>query len=187
MKLRFAAAALVCAAFTLVSATAFADSIKTDFDHHANFANYHTYSWGKVKVSDQFNADRIKNSVNSFLQQKGWKEVPSGGQVSIMATDNIHSEQEAETYYNGMGGGWGMGWGWGGWGWGPGGGFGDTTTTTSDIRKAHVVIDMFDPSTKSLLWRGVSRGELSNSSAANRKHLHEDIAKMFKDFPPKSK
>ncbi len=187
MKSRLLAATLACAAFSLLPAAVRADSIKTDFDHHANFANYHTYSWGNVKVSNQFNGDRIKNSVNNLLQQKGWKEVASGGQVTIMATDNIHTEQEAETYYNGMGGGWGMGWGWGGWGWGPGGGFGDTTTTTSEIRNAHVVIDMFDSSSKNLLWRGVSRGELSSNSDTNRKHLHQDIEKMFRDFPPKSK
>ena len=181
MKSRLLAAILACAAFSLLPAAVRADSIKTDFDHKASFASYQTYSWGNVKVTNQFNAYRIKNSVNSLLQQKGWKEVASGGQVTIMATDNIHNEQEAETYYSGMGGGWG-----GGWGWGPGGGFGDTTTTTMDVRKAHVVIDMFDASSKTLLWRGVSRGELSNNSDTNRKHLHEDIAKMFKNFPPKS-
>ena len=186
MKSPFLAAALVCAAFSILPAAVRADSIKTDFDHKANFATYHTYSWGNVKVTNQFNADRIKNSVNDLLQQKGWKEVPSGGQVTIMATDNIHNEQEAETYYNGMGGGWGGGWGWGGWGWGSGGGFGDTTTTTTDVRNAHVVIDMFDASSKALLWRGVSRGELSSNANNNRKHLHQDIAKMFKNFPPKS-
>ena len=185
MKLRFAVTALACAVLSLVSVSAFADSIKTDYDHHANFANYHTYSWGTVRVSNELNADRIKRSIDTLLQQKGWKEVASGGQVTIMATDNIHSEQEAETYYNGMGGGWGMGWGWGGWGM-PGGGFGEETTSTTEVRSAHVVIDMFDPSTKSLLWRGVSRGELSNNSNNNRKHLHEDILKMFKDFPPKT-
>ena len=185
MKSHLFAAAFACAAFSLLPATVRADSIKTDFDHKANFTSYHTYSWGNVKVTDQFNADRIKSSVNDLLQQKGWKEVPSGGQVTIMATDNIHSEQEAETYYNGMGGGWGLGWGWGGWGMASGGLDEMATTTTTDVRNAHVVIDMFDASSKALLWRGVSRGGLSNNSDANRKHLHEDIAKMLKNFPPK--
>ncbi|MGC9159638.1 MAG: DUF4136 domain-containing protein [Terracidiphilus sp.] len=184
MKLRLLLVSMACAVFSLLPATLRADSVKTDFDHKVNFANYHTYSWGAVKVSDQFNAQRIKNSINAALEKKGWKEVPSGGQITIMATDNIHSEQEAEAYYDGLGGGWGMGWGWGGWGM-PGGGFGEMTTGTTHVRKAHVVIDLFDSSSKSLLWRGVSRAELSNNPNENRKHLHQDIAKMFKDFPPK--
>lgn len=189
MRSRIATAALFCAAILIFSLTAFADNIKTDFDHHANFTEYHTYSWGAVKVSDQLNAARIRRSVNASLQRDGWKEVSTGGQVTVMATDKVHTEQEAESYYDGMGGGWGGGWGgWGGWGWGDGGGFGgmgESMTTMSTTRNAHVVIDIFNTSTKRLLWRGVSRAELTNKPADNRKRLDEDIAKMFKDFPPK--
>lgn len=188
MKLRSAFAVAVCAALLLMAASSFADDIKVDYNHHANFATYRTYSWSSVKVTNQLNADRIKRAMDSLLQQKGWQMVPSGGQVTIMATDNIHTEQEAETYYDGMGGGWGGGWGWGGWGWGGGdGGFGDATTTTNDVRMSHLVIDMFDAKSKSLLWRGVSRGELTDNPNKNRNRLHEDIQHMFKDFPPKGK
>lgn len=188
MKFRFVLACVVSAGILCFSAFGSADEIKVDFNHHANFANYHTYSWGTVHVSDQFNAGRIRNAVDMALQKDGWTKVASGGQVTIMATDNIHSEQEAETYYTGMGGGWGGGWGWGGWGWGSMGGLDDeSTTTTSTVRMAHVVVDLFETSSKNLLWRGVSRGELSNNSNDNRKRLFEDINHMFKNFPPKAR
>jgi hypothetical protein len=186
MKSRFFLACAVSAAILCFSALGSADDIKVDYNHHTDFASYHTYSWSTIHVSNQFNADRIRRAVDKLLKQDGWKEVASGGQVTIMATDNIHSEQEAESYYTGMGGGWGGGWGWGGWGGGSLGGFGDETTTTVDVRSAHVVIDIFDSSSKDLLWRGVSRGELSNKSTANRKRLFEDIDHMFKNFPPKA-
>ncbi len=193
---RLMAVAACSAVFLLPMASA--DSIKVDYNHHTNFANYHTYSWGKVVVTDPLVASRIKRVVNADLQKEGWKEVPSGGQVTIMAHDNIHNEQEEETFYSGMGGmgmgdmgmgdmGWGGGWGWGGWGMGPGGGLGEEDTTTQNIRVAHLVIDVFDTQSKHLLWRGVSRGELSGKPADNRKHLFEDIDKMFKNFPPKQK
>ncbi len=184
MKSRFVLACAVSAVILCFSALGSADEVKVDYKHHMNFQAYHTYSWSKIQVSDQFNADRIRHAVDRFLQNDGWKEVASGGQVTLMATDNIHNEQEAETYYTGMGGGWGGGWGWGGWG--SMGGFGDETTTTTDVRLAHVVIDMFDTNSKQLLWRGVSRGELTSKSNVNRKRLHADIEHMFKDFPPKS-
>ncbi len=185
MKSRLILAFAASAAILCFSAFASADQIKVDYDHHMNFANYHTYSWNAIHVTDQLNAGRIRRAVDNLLQQDGWKEVPSGGQVTIMATDNIHNEQEAETYYTGMGGGWGGGWGWGGWG--SMGGLGDeATTTTTDIRTAHLVIDLFDTGSKTLLWRGVSRGELSGNSNANRKRLLEDVDHMFKNFPPKA-
>ncbi|MFP5206278.1 MAG: DUF4136 domain-containing protein [Acidobacteriota bacterium] len=186
MKIRTLLAVAVCAAFLSLSALGFADSIKIDYNHHASFSNYHTYSWGTVHVSNQLDVDRIRHAVNADLQHAGWKEVPSGGQVTVMATDNIHNEKEAETYYTGMGGGWGMGWGWGGWGMGPGGGLGEETTNVTDVRSAHLVIDLFGSHSKQLLWRGVSRAELSNKPSVNREHLYVDIDHMFKKFPPES-
>ena len=187
MKLRFALAVAACAALLFLSTSGFADEIKVDFNHQANWGSYHTYSWGTVRVSNQLNKDRIERAVNNLLRKSGWKEVPSGGQITILANDNIHNEHEAETYYNNLGGGWGDGWGWGGWGWGDGGGFDQTTTSTVSVREAHLVIDMFRAKSKQLLWRGVSRSELANNSEKNRSRLYEDIDHMFRGFPPKAK
>ena len=191
MKLRTFLAVAACAAFGLLSLRSYADSIKVDYNHKAQFASYHTYSWGRVHVSNQLDNSRIKHAVDETLQHAGWKEVASGGQITIMATDNIHDEHEAETYYTGMGGGWGGGWGWGGWGWGDGGfgpgGMGEESTSVTSVRKAHLVIDLFESNSKKLLWRGVSRAELTNNPEENRKRLYIDIDHMFKSFPPKTK
>src|SRR5271154_3466515 len=111
------------------SVVALGDNVRTDYNHQANFSQYHTYCWGKVKTTDPFYADRIKQAVNQQLQSKGWQLVPSGGSVTIFASDNLHNQKETQTMYDGFGGGWGVGWGWGGWGWGLGnpGGIGEAT------------------------------------------------------------
>lgn len=176
-----------CAALLVASPLAFANKVDVDYNHHVDFSQFHTYSWNRVDVTNALNSSRIKRAVNYELQKRGWKEVPSGGQITLNATDHAHNEKEAESYYNGMGDGWGMGWGWGGWGWGPGGGFGDETTTTTDVRLSHLVLDMFDTQTKKLVWRGVSHGELSGNSNRNRGQLYEDLHVMFRYFPPKQK
>jgi len=41
-----------------------------DYDHSANFGQYKTYSWEKVKTKDQLLVDRIKSAVNSALAAK---------------------------------------------------------------------------------------------------------------------
>jgi len=164
--------------------TAFADEVKTDYDHGAAFSSFHTYSWGKVTSKNPFFVDRIKQAVDKDLQGKGWQVTPSGGDVTIFATDNIHNEQELETMYDGMGGGWGGGWGWGGWG--GMGGMGDATTTTVNEKTGRLVVDMFAASSKKLLWRGSATGDISNNASKNTKALDNDVAKMFKQFPPKS-
>ncbi|TCK73774.1 DUF4136 domain-containing protein [Acidipila rosea] len=188
MKRSFKVAAVTVAAFLLMVlplAKAHADDIKTDYDHHANFQSYNTFSFGKIDAKSPFDAGRIKRAVTTLLQQRGWREVPTGGQATVFATQNVHNEKEAETMYDGMGGGWGMGWGWGGWGMGPGGGMGEATTSTVNQRVDHLMVDMFDSSSKKLLWRGVATGDISNNSKKNKKSLYGDIHKMFDKFPVK--
>ncbi len=170
------------------SVAAFAANVRTDYDHSVNFAQYKTYSWGKVQTSNPFYVSRIKQAVDKDLQAKGWQLAETGGAVMIFATDNVKNQKQLETNYDGMGGGWGGGWGWGGWGWGGGwgpGGMGESTTTTYDQRVGTLVIDLFDASSKKLLWRGLATQDLSSNAERNTKSLDGDINNMFKKFPPK--
>lgn len=188
MKLRLLFAGFVCAVLFATASEALADSVRADWNHDINFSQFHTYSWGKVNVSDPFDAGRIKNAINHELQQKGWHEQASGGQVTISVTDKVHDEQQAETYYNGLGGGWGMGWGWGGWGWGPRGqgGFGESQTNVHRVPVGHMVIDMFDSQSKKLIWRGISEGEINKNPDKEREMIYNDINRLLYSFPPKS-
>jgi hypothetical protein len=154
-----------------------AQQVKTDFDRSADFAHYKTYTWQHVKTKDPLFVDRIKNAVNAALSAKGWNQVDSGGDVSIMAVETTQNEQTLNTFYDGFGGGWG----WRRFG---GGGFGNATTTTETYKVGTVVVDLFDTSTKKLLWRGTASDTLSNNSDKNIKNLDKAVTKMFKNFPP---
>src|SRR5580698_2922517 len=89
------AAALVIGAV----ATAFATNVRTDYDHTANFSQYKTYSWGTVQTADPFYGPRIQQAVDSQLQARGWKLVPTGASVTVFATDNVHNQKQVQTYY----------------------------------------------------------------------------------------
>jgi hypothetical protein len=173
------------------SVAALGDNVRTDYNHQADFTQYHSYSWGNVKTSDPFYVGRVQQAVNRQLQAKGWKLVPTGGSVTVFASDSLHNQQETQTMYDGLGGGWGGGWGWGGWGWGGGwgpgglGGLGEATTTTTMQQTSNLVIDLFESGSKNLLWRGLATEDLSSNAGKNTKSLDGDIAKMFKGFPPK--
>jgi hypothetical protein len=141
-------------------------------------------------VSIAFATQPVQQAVDQQLQAKGWKMVATGGSVTVFATDNIHDQQEVQTMYDNMGGGWGGGWGWRGWGWGagwggPGFGSGLTTTTTTDQNIGNLVIDLFEGSSKKLLWRGLATENLSSNEDKNTKMVDGDIKSMFKNFPPK--
>jgi hypothetical protein len=153
-----------------------AQEVQTDYDHHVDFSNYKTYSWAKVETSNSIWDGRVKDAVDKELQSKGLSQVPSGGDVAIVAVGTTREKPTLETFYNG---------GFGGWGWR---GFGDTATTTvENYKEGTLVVDMFDPNTKKLLWRGTSSDTLSDKPEKNEKKLEKGVDKMFKDFPPKAK
>ena len=177
----------VLALTVLSAATAYASNVRTDYDHNVSFANYKTFSWGKIDTSNPLNQDRAKADIQKDLESKGWRLVPSGGAATVVVLDKVHNEKELETMYDGMGGGWGGGWGWGGWGgfgggFGPGG-FGDSTTQVENQRVSHVVVDIFDSSNHHLLFRGVADRDLSNNSEKNSKNLGKDLQNIFKKLP----
>ena len=156
-----------------------AQQVKTDYDRSANFGKYKTYSWEQVKTQDPLYVDRIKSAVNAALAAKGWTQVASGGDASIIAIEMTQNQQTLNTFYDGFGGGWG----WRRFG---GGGFGEATTTTETYKVGTLVVDLFQTKSEKLIWRGVSSDTLSNNSDKNIKNLNKGVEKMFKQFPPGS-
>jgi Domain of unknown function (DUF4136) len=167
----------VMAMMFLFAGRSSAQQVKIDYDRGADFSHYKTYSWEHVKTKDALDVDRIKSSVNAALAAKGWTQVDSGGDVSIVAIEMTQNQQTLNTFYDGFGGGWG----WRRFG---GGGFGEATTTTETYKVGTLIVDLFDTQTKKLLWRGTSSDTLSNNSNKNIKNLDKGVGKMFKQFPP---
>jgi Domain of unknown function (DUF4136) len=170
----------VCIVFFMaLLGSAFAQKVQTDFDHQANFSQYKTYSWEEIKPANSLWDSRIKNAVDAQLVAKGWTQVPSGGDVCVVAIKTSQTQRTLQTFYDGFGGGWG----WRRFG---GGGFGESTTTEQDYKEGTLVVDLYDAKTKQLIWRGSARDTLSDKAAKNEKNLDKGVAKMFKVFPPGS-
>jgi hypothetical protein len=163
------------AMFFVLTAASLAQQVKTDYDHNASFDQYKTYSWEKVQTRDPLLVDRIKEAVNGALAAKGWTQVDSGGDVSIVAIEITQNRQTLNTFYDGFGGGRRFG------------GFGDATTTTETYKVGDLVVDLFDAKTKNLIWRGSSSDTLSNNPDKNTKNLDKGVKKMFAHFPPEAK
>jgi Domain of unknown function (DUF4136) len=160
------------AAVLMLAAGGLAQEVKTDYDHHANFSQYHTYYWEKVQTTDPLWRGRIQDAVDHALQAKGWQREDNGGDVAIMAVGSAHNQREYQTFYNGLGG-----WRWGG--------FGETTTEAINYPVGSLVLDLYDAHNKNLIWRGVSSDSLSDKPEKNEKKLDKAVDKMFDHFPPK--
>ena len=166
-------------AIAILCANASLAEIKTDYDRNVDFGRYKTYSWTNVRTQNALWVDRIKAAVSSALTAKGWTEVESGGEVSIMAIEMTKDHSTLNTYYENFGGGWG--WRWGG---GFGDVFGTSATTDQTYQVGTLVVDLFDTRSKKVIWRGSASDTLSDKSDRNIKKLNMDVQKMFDRFPP---
>lgn len=160
--------------FVLALATAvFADHVSVDYDHAANFNELKTYSWSNVHTANSLWDERVKQAIDKQMAAKGWTLVTSGGDVSLVAVEKTSVQQQYDTFYDGFGG------------WRRFGGFGESTTSIDDYKVGTLIVSVFDGNSKQLIWRGTSTSNLAGTPDKNTKKLDKDVAKMFKQFPPK--
>lgn len=188
---RLASAALA-ATFVLGTAAtaAAAASVYTDYNHNIDFHQYHTFSVYRVKSGDAIMQNRLQRDIEASLQERGWQEVPQGGDVAITAISNVRTEQEYTDFYNGFGPGWGYGgwggrWGWGGWGgrgwgWGPG-------VAAVNVPVGTLAVDMYDTRTHQLVFRGTAADEFSSHADTNSRRTAKEVDKIFNKLPKVNK
>ena len=165
---------LAITVFLMALTTAvFADHVAIDYDHGANFQQVKTYSWSRVHTANSIWDQRVKDAIDKQLAAKGWTQVPSGGDVSLVAIEKISVQQQYDTFYDGFGG------------WRRFGGFGESTTTVDNYKVGTLIVSMFNGNSKQLIWRGTSSSDLSGNPEKNAKNLDKDVRKMFKKFPPR--
>jgi len=141
-----------------------------------DFSKFHTYKWVVVPNAtypNQIVDAQIKDAINSQLSAKGLTLTDSDKADLYVAYQTSVDQQKQWNAY-GMGGGWRFG-----------GGMASATSSSIDI--GTLVVDMYDPSTKQLVWTGRATKTLNPSSnqEKNQKNLNNAMAKLMKNYPPK--
>jgi hypothetical protein len=142
-----------------------------------DFSKFHTYKWVTIEGGahpNQIVDAQIKQAVDSQLAAKGLTKTDSD-KADLYIGYQIALDQEKQ--WNAFGTG-GMRWG---------GGMG--TATSSTITNGSLVLDMYDPSTKQLVWTGNATKTLdpSGNQEKNQKNLDKAMQKLLKNYPPKQK
>lgn len=169
----------ICVLALTMAAAAMAQQVETTVDRSADFSKYKTFSievatsWG-----NPIGEKNVVEELASALTGKGWSRVTEGSDVRVLVHGATQEKRQLTTFYTGGYGGY-YGWGWGG--------VGSSTTTESEYTEGTLVIDMFDASTKTLIWRGVAQDELKKKQEKREKQATRAIEKLLKDFPPKGK
>jgi len=169
---------LICT--LLLSLAAMAQQVETTVDRSADFSKYKTFSiaiatpWG-----NPIGEKNLLEELTGGFTSKGWTVDTTGSpDVRILVHGATEEKKRLDTFYTGGYGGY-RGWGWGG--------VGSSTTTVSEYTEGTLVVDIFDASTKGLIWRGVAQDELKAKQEKREKQASKAITKLLKDFPPKPK
>ena len=160
--------------FAAMTIPALAADVKVDYNHSTNFNTIKTYSWAEVHTSNSIWDARVKDAVNKELAAKGWVQVPTGGDVALVAVRKVSVQQAYDTTYAGFGG---RRWG---------GGMGDSISTVDNYKVGTLIVNIFDAPSRQLIWRATSDTDLAGNPDKNAKNLDSDIDKMFKKFPVKA-
>jgi hypothetical protein len=153
-----------------------AQDVTTNSMPGADFTKYHTYKWvpidGAVQPNQIVDA-QIKQSVDSQLAAKGLTKT-DGENAGLLIGYQVSIQQEKQWNAYGTGG---MRWG-----------GGMASAQQSTISTGMLVLDMYDPTTKQLVWTGrVSKTlDPSANQGKKQKNLDKAMQKLLKNYPPKA-
>jgi hypothetical protein len=167
--------ALTAALLLLGVASLAAQDVKSNAMPGIDFSKYHTYKWVAIQGGSHPNQivdAEIKQSVDSQLVTKGLTKT-DGDKADLYVAYQTAVDQEKQ--WNGYGMGGGVRWG------------GMATATSSTISVGALVLDLYDPATKQLVWTGTASKTLDPSSnqEKNQKNLDKAMAKLLKNYPPR--
>jgi hypothetical protein len=159
----------------LACGAALAQDVSTNSMPGTDFRKYHTYKWITIegaKYPNQIVDAQIKTAIDSQLAAKGLTKTDGEkADLYIGYQPSIDQERQWNTYGTG-------GLRWGG---------GMANATTSKISVGTLVLDMYDPATKQLVWTGRVTKTLDPNANQEKKQKNLDKAmqKLLKNFPPK--
>lgn len=165
-----------------------AQDVRFNFDEKADFSKYKTYRWEKHPKSlevDDLTLGQLAKGFDAALASKGLRRVDSGNTDLVILFQVAMNQEKQITSFDTGGYGYGPYWR-GGW---YGGGGGTTTSTTSTINIGSLVLDMYDTSSKTLVWRGMASKTIDPKAKQEKrqKNIDKAAAKMMKNYPPKLK
>ena len=163
------------AVLSLIATVLAAQDVRYNSMPGTDFSKYHTYKWVAIEGAshpNQIMDAEIKQAVDSQLATKGLTKTDSD-KADVYVGYQIAVDQEKQ--WNGYGMGGGIRWG------------GMATATSSTISVGTLVLDLYDPTTKQLVWTGSATKSLDPGSnqQKNEKNLNKAMAKLLKNYPPK--
>lgn len=152
--------------------------VATDFDKEANFNNYKSFAFfkpgiDKAEIND-LDKKRILRAIEGNLSTKGMVKSETPDLLISIFTKEL---ERVDVYNNSFGGGWG----WNPWYYGSYYG----TSNVSRSTEGTLYIDLIDAKTNNLVWQGMGKADLVNSSMEKKEaRINEIVMNILAEYPP---
>ncbi len=169
-------------------------STSTDYDPAANFSALKTYDWagpqpitGNPRLDSDILHTRIRNAVERELATMGYRKVTSGEpdfkvayhvglEDKLDVTSFTYYDYDYPAYYHGRAG------------FGPSAAWPQTETHVYQYEEGTLLLDIVDPLTNKLIWRGTAKAEVDPNQSSEKKEakINKAVQKLLSKFPPQS-
>ena len=162
--------------------------VLSDYDPGVDFAAVKTYAWHVdptpnppgAPMADDLLMQRVVRAVDDRLAAKGLRLV-SRQDADVLVTYYVSIEQKlrVDTFDYGYGYGW-----YGGYGRGTAGVYRDTRV--EQYEEGTLLLDLIDPESMQLIWRGSATGRIRNDSTPEQREqrVREAVDAILARFPP---
>jgi Domain of unknown function (DUF4136) len=156
----------------LAAHAALAQKVTVEFDQAANFSKYKTFAIREGQLNSKnpsLNSDLVKKQIETDIERgltaRGLTRVNGPSDLNVRYTFGSARKTEVETYPAGW---YGLG----------------TRAVRVPYAEGTLVIDLRDPTTRSLVWRAVASEEKSDATKIEGK-LDDMVKKSIAKYPPK--
>jgi uncharacterized protein DUF4136 len=158
----------------LLASVAAAQKVRVEFDQSADFSKYKTFvirggqlNSNSAALNSELTRKRVESDIERALTAKGLTKAEGRADLNVRYHLGTARRTEVERYPAG----------WRGWG---------TRAVRVPYAKGTLVIDLRDPASKSLVWRGIATQDKGSASDIAGK-LDDMVRKSLDKYPPKEK
>lgn len=173
---------LALGAASLLSACATGPTIRSDYDHAADFAQYRSFGFMSPLGTDKANyttifTERLKTATRSQMEMRGYTYNEQAPDLLVNFSAKLQQKNEVTPappmpYYGYRAGFYG---GWPGYGWG---------SDVYQYTEGTLNIDLIDARRKQLVWEGVSVGVVDDvANAISAQSVENSVAQIFSRYP----
>jgi hypothetical protein len=157
-------------------------SVNTDYSIDADFSQFRTFQYqnsdNDIEAASPLVHQRIVNAIRQGMSNSGLQEVDSNPDVYVTYHGSTTQQIRFDTTYMSMSN-------WHRPGWHSGMGVTSSSTRATTITQGTLVIDIWDASTNTLVWRAIATDTLRQNPERNTAAINRAVERAFRSFPPR--